>query len=206
RIALRMTGDDEAVELAKERERRPVSGTASHLGADARERQSRLGLEAESGERLLDETRRFDLFEAELRLLAYALAEAHDLLRAPVGCVYLALLQFVLRHGGSFIGSPWTVGIRPHAVLRLSPPVRRYSTRHGLSPRCRGRGRGRAGPRVLLLHVALVRRVAIAAAHALATGRQRRCLRRARGVPDDVTHPRRRWPLGRRAGGAPGAH
>src|SRR5262249_26701163 len=123
RIAFRMTGDDEAVELTEERERRPVSGAAGRLGADARKREPRLGLEAKSGERLLDEARRLDLLEAELRMLAYALAEPHDLLRAAVDGGAHALFQFVLRHGAPFpalFSPPWTITTlsRPQARSR----------------------------------------------------------------------------------------
>src|SRR5207247_2454815 len=50
----------------------------------------------------------------------------------------------------------------------MEAPFRRYSTRHGLPPRRRGGRRHRAGPDLLLLHLALVRRAGVGFRHSLA--------------------------------------
>src|SRR5438552_812924 len=110
-IAVGMPGVDEGDELTEQRERRPVARPSRRLRAHAREREAGLRLEPDSGEGLLDQPRRLDLLEAQLRMLADPLAEPDDLLGAPVDGGVHALLQLVLRHEDSFPAlfyPPWT--------------------------------------------------------------------------------------------------
>src|SRR2546425_7651247 len=70
----------------------------------------------------------------------------------------------------------------------MEAPFRRYSTRHGLPPRRRGGRRHRAGPGLLLLYMALVRRGGVSAPGALSTRGHRRGVRPARHPHDEVPH------------------
>src|SRR3989442_983359 len=99
------------VELTEQRERWAVAPATRRLGAHAGEGEAGLRLEPEPGEGLLDQPRGLDLLEAQLGMLPDPLAEPDDLLGPAVDGGVHALLQLVLRHGGSFPAlfyPPWT--------------------------------------------------------------------------------------------------
>src|SRR5262249_42114935 len=83
RIRDGMTRHDQAVELAEQRERRTVL-RAARLGAPARDRESRLRLQTEPRQDLLDQPRRLELLEAELRMTPDRVTEADDALGIAV--------------------------------------------------------------------------------------------------------------------------
>src|SRR5436309_533429 len=93
---------------------------ALRVAADARQREPRARRQAERLERLLDEPRRLDLFEAELGVTPDLLPEPDDLRATPVDRLPHPPLQLVFRHRRSpFIG----LAMRPHDMLRLARPL-----------------------------------------------------------------------------------
>src|SRR6266436_2163796 len=127
--------------LTEQREGRPVARPSRRLRAHAREREAGPRLEPESGEGLLDQPRRLDLLEAQLRMLADPLAEPDDLLGAPVDGGVHALLQLVLRHEDSFPAlfyPPWTTTTSSRPRARSRWPWSSTPTRGaGSTPRSR---------------------------------------------------------------------
>src|SRR5262245_36632428 len=83
RVGDRMSGHHQPVELAQEREGRPV-GFATRLAAHARDGEPALGSEPDLAHGLLDQLRGLELLEAELGTLPDRFTEGDDLLALPV--------------------------------------------------------------------------------------------------------------------------
>src|SRR3989442_983366 len=121
--------------------------TFALLGELDGEGEAGLRLEPEPGEGLLDQPRGLDLLEAQLGMLPDPLAEPDDLLGAAVDGGVHALLQLVLRHGGSFPAlfyPPWTTTT---SSRRQAPSRWAWSSTHihGAGSTRRSRRAGRAG-------------------------------------------------------------
>ena len=96
-VGLGMARDDQRVQLAEQRERRPVAAARS-IRAHAGHREAGLRREADLAERLLDEPRRLHFLEPELGVTANLLAEADDLVATAIDRREHPLLELVSRH------------------------------------------------------------------------------------------------------------
>src|SRR5439155_13967271 len=103
RVTLGMPRHDQRIQLPQHGERGPRACPPLYVGADARQREPRARRQAELLERLLDQTRRPALFEAELGVAPDLLTQPDDLRAPPVDRLPHAPLQLVLRHGRPFI-------------------------------------------------------------------------------------------------------
>ena len=98
-IGLGMAGDNERVELAQERERRPWSLAAGHVGAHAREGEPGPRRQTELAKLRLDEGRGSRLLEAELRVAADRFSDLDDLIGVALDRLVDGSLELVPSHG-----------------------------------------------------------------------------------------------------------
>src|SRR5205809_2771422 len=116
-----MPRHDQRVQLPEHRERRPGARPPLGVGADARQREPRARGQAQLLERLLDQPRRLDLFEAEFGVAPDLLTEPDDLRAASIDRLPHPPLQLVLRHGRPSVQKPLDIllprdGLRRHTV------------------------------------------------------------------------------------------
>src|SRR5437867_3004982 len=116
-----MPRHDQRVQLPEHRERRPGARPPLGVGADARQREPRARGQAQLLERLLDQPRRLDLFEAEFGVAPDLLTEPDDLRAASIDRLPHLPLQLVLRHGRPSVQKPLDIllprdGLRRHTV------------------------------------------------------------------------------------------
>ena len=98
RVALRMAGHDQRIQLTENGEGRPVSGMTPDVGSHAGQGEAGPRGQPELLEGLIDEASRLDLLEPQLGVAADLLAEPDDLVCALVDRLVDPLLQLVPGH------------------------------------------------------------------------------------------------------------
>src|SRR6266850_384822 len=121
RVAFRMAGHDERVELAEHGERRPVAAAAAGVGPHTRQREPGPRDQPELLERVLDEPGGLDLLEPELGVAPDLLAEPDDLLAATVDGLVDPLLQLALGHVVLSVVAPGVGGRHSTAASQGAP-------------------------------------------------------------------------------------